>query len=107
LKHSCNNVLLREAFQWATKYTPFFDIQQKEEINNKCKVKEPATQPHIKNALLVIMKTLRNQYLQKRLETQNRSSTSSKEKFIEKEVKNNYQFENYLTGGSLMQSGFR
>ena len=26
LKHSCNNVLLREAFQYATTYTPFFDL---------------------------------------------------------------------------------
>ena len=26
LRHSCNNVLLREAFQYATKYTPFFNV---------------------------------------------------------------------------------
>ena len=31
------------------------------------------------------------------LETQNRSSTSSREKFAQKQVKNIYQFENYLT----------
>jgi len=86
--------LLREAFQYTTKYTPFFDRQQNEEINKKCKVKEPATQQHIENARLVIKKTLRNQYLKKWLETQNRSSTSSREKFTPKEVKNNYQFEN-------------
>ena len=97
LKHSANNVLLREAFQYATKNTPFFDIQQNEEINKKCKVKEPVTQQHIKNARLVIKKTLRDQYLQNWLETQNRSSTSSREKFTQREVKNNYQFENYLT----------
>ena len=36
LKHSTNNVLLREAFQYATKNTPFFNIQQNEEINKKC-----------------------------------------------------------------------
>lgn len=30
LKHSPNNVLLCVAFQYATKYTPFFDIQQNE-----------------------------------------------------------------------------
>jgi len=89
--------LLREAFQYAAKHTTFFDIQQKGEINTKCKVKEPATQQHIKNARLVIKKTIRNQYLQNWLETQNRSSTSSREKFTQKEVKNNYQFENYLT----------
>jgi len=51
----------------------------------------------VKKARLVIKKTLRNQYLQKWLETQNRSSTSSRETFTQKEVKNNYQFENYLT----------
>jgi len=62
LKHSTNNVLLREAFQYATKHTTFFDIQQNEEINKKCKIKEPATQQHIKNARLVIKKTLKNQY---------------------------------------------
>ena len=32
LKHSCNNVLLREAFQYATTYTPFFDVSINEEI---------------------------------------------------------------------------
>ena len=60
-------------------------------------MQELATQQHIKNARSVIKKTLKNQYLQKWLETQNRSSTSSREKFTQKEVKNNYQFENYLT----------
>ena len=59
LKHSTNNMLLREAFQYATKNTPFFNIQQNEEINTKCKVKEPVTRQHIKNARLVIKKTLR------------------------------------------------
>lgn len=97
LKHSTNNVLLREAFQYATKNTPFFNIQQNEEINKKCKVKEPVTQQHIKNARLVIKKTLRDQYLQNWLETQNRSPTNSREKFTHREIKNNYQFENYLT----------
>jgi len=35
----------------------------------KCKVKEPATQQHIRIARLVKKKTLRNQYLQKWLAT--------------------------------------
>ena len=90
-------MLLREAFQYATKNTPFFNIQQNEEINKKCKVKEPVTQQHIKNARLVIKKTLRDQYLRNWLETQNRSPTNSREKFTHREIKNNYQFENYLT----------
>ena len=89
--------LLREAFQYATKNTPFFNIQQNEEINKRCKVKEPVTQQHIKNARLVIKKTLRDQYLQNWLETQNRSPTNSREKLTHREIKNNYQFENYLT----------
>ena len=55
------------------------------------------TQQHIKNAQLVIKKTLRDQYLQNWLETQDRSSTNSREKFTQKKVKNSYQFENYLT----------
>ena len=96
LKHSTNNVLLREAFQYATKNTPF-NIQQNEEIDKKCKLKEPVTQQHIKNAQLVIKKTFRDQYLQNWLETQNRSPTNSREKFTQKEIKNKYQFENYLT----------
>ena len=57
-------MLLQEAFQYVTKNTPFFNIQQNEEINKKCKVKEPLTQQHIKNARLVIKKTPRDQYLQ-------------------------------------------
>ena len=52
-------MLLRETFQYATKNTPFFNIQQNEEINKKCKVKEQVSQQHIKNARLVIRKTLR------------------------------------------------
>ena len=48
---------------------PFFDIQQNEGITKKCKIKEPATQQHSKNARLVIKETLRNQYLQNWLET--------------------------------------
>ena len=95
LKHSTNNVLLREAFQYATKNTPFFNIEQNEEISKKRKVKEPVSQQHIKNARLVIKKTLRDQYLQNWLETQNRSPTNSREKFTHREIKNNYQFENY------------
>ena len=58
---------------------------------------KPVTQQHTKNVGLVIKKTLKNQYLQNWLETQNGSSTSSREKFTQKEVKNNNQFENYLT----------
>ena len=73
------------------KNTPFFNIQQNEEINKKCKVKKPVTQQHIGNARLVIKKTLRDQYLQSWLETQN---TNSGEKFTHREIKNNCQFEN-------------
>ena len=90
-------MLLGEAFQYATKNTPFYNIQQNEEINKKCKVKEPVTLQHIKNARLVIKKTLRDQYLQNWLETQNRPPTNSTEKFTHREIKNNYQFENCLT----------
>ena len=59
-------------------------------------VSSPATHQEC-SARLVMKKTLRNQYLQNWLETQNRSSTSSREKFTQKKIKNNYQFENYLT----------
>ena len=89
-------MLLREAFQYAAKNTPFFNIQQNEEINKKCRVKEPVTQQYIKNARLVIKKTLRDQYLQNRLETQNRSPTNSREKFTHREIKIKYQFEKLL-----------
>ena len=79
-------MLLREAFQYATKNTPFFNIQQNEEINKKCKVKEPGSNP-----------ATHQEYLQNWLETQNRLPTNSREKFTHREIKNNYQFENYLT----------
>ena len=59
LKYSTNNVLLRKAIQYSTKHTSLFNMQKKEEISKTCKVNE-----HIKNALLVIKKTLRNHYLQ-------------------------------------------
>ena len=59
LKHSSNNVLLREVFQYQQIYTV---LQQTTESRNqkRCKVKEQATQQHITNARLVIKKTLRN-----------------------------------------------
>jgi len=59
-------------------------------------VSNPATHQEC-SARLVRKKTLWNQYLQNWIETQNRSSTSSREKFTQKKIKNNYQFENYLT----------
>ena len=95
LRHSCNNVLLREAFQYVTKYTPFLNVLTNEEITRKYQVKEPVTQQHIKNARLAIKKTLRNQYLKDWLETQNSSSATSREKFTHKKAKRNYQFEDY------------
>ena len=102
LRHSWNNVLLREAFQYATKYTPFTNVLTNEEITRKYQVKEPllVTQHArlaIKNTRFAIKKTLRNQYLKNRLATQNSSSATSREKFTHKEVKRNYQFEDYLT----------
>lgn len=69
LKHSRNIVLLREVFQYATKYNPFSDVLViNEAITGKFQVKEPVIQQHIKNTRLTINKTLRNQYLQTRLQ---------------------------------------
>ena len=96
LKHSCNNVLLSEAFQYATTSTTFFDVVINEEITRGHQVTEPITRKHIKNGRLTIRKTLRNQYSQNWLETQNSSSSTSREKFTHKEVKKSYEFENYL-----------
>ena len=89
--------MLREAFQYATKYTPLFHVLINEEITRKYQVKEPVTQQHINNDRLAIKITLRNQYFKNWLETQNSSSVTSREKFTHKEVKRNYQFEDYLT----------
>ena len=84
-------MLLREAFQYATKNTPFFNIQQNEEINKKCKVKEPVIQQHMKNARLVIKKTLRDQSLQNWLETQNRSPSAPRNYFVNSEEEKEYR----------------
>ena len=64
LKHSCNNVLLSEAFQYATTSTTFFDVVINEEITRGHQVTEPITRQHIKNRRLTIRKTFRNQYSQ-------------------------------------------
>ena len=85
LKHSFNNVLLKETFKLATTSSIFFD-----------RVTEPITRQHIKNGRLTVRKTLRNQYSQNWLETHNSSSSTSREKFTHKEVKKSYEFENYL-----------
>ena len=47
---------------------------------------------------MISYKEMVDQYLQNWLETQNRSPTNSREKFTHKEIKSNYQFENYLIG---------
>jgi len=91
--------LLREAFQYATTYTPFFDVPINEEITRGYQVTESTeavTREHIKSGRLKIKENLRNQYSQNWLETKNSSSTTSREKFTHKEVKKRYQFENYL-----------
>ena len=88
LKHSCNNVLLSKAFQYATTSTTFFDVVINEEITRGHQVTEPITRQHIKNRRLTVRKTLRNQYSQNWLETQNSSSSTSREKFTHKEVTN-------------------
>ena len=90
LKHSCSNVLLSEAFQYATTSTTFFDAVINEEITRGHQVTEPITRQHIKNGRLTVRKTLRNQY------SQNCSSSTSREKFTHEEVKKSYEFENYL-----------
>ena len=74
LKHSCNNVLLSEAFQYATTSTTFFDVVINKEITKGHQVTEPITRQHIKNGRLTMRKTLGNQYSQNWLETQNSSS---------------------------------
>ncbi|KAL9969651.1 hypothetical protein ACROYT_G021888 [Oculina patagonica] len=94
LKYCCNNVLLSEAFQYATTSTTFFDVATNEEMHQET---EPITRQHIKNGRLTMRKTLRNKYLQNWLGTQNSSSSTSREKFTHKEVKKSYEFENYLT----------
>ena len=81
LNHSCNNVLLSETFQYATTSTTFFDVVINEEITRRHQVTEPITRQHIKNGRLTVRKTLRNQYSQNWLETQNSlSSTELQEK---------------------------
>ena len=96
LKHSCNNVLLSEAFQYATTSTTFFDVVINEEITRGHQVTEPITRQHIKNGRLTVKKTLRNQCSQNWLGTQNSSSSTSREKVTHKEVKKSYEFEDYL-----------
>ena len=83
-------------FNSATTSTTFFDVVINEEITRGHQVTEPITRQHIKNGLLTIRKTLRNQYSQNWLEIQNSSSSTSREKFTHKEVKKSYEFENYL-----------
>jgi len=91
--------LLREAFQYATTSTLFFDVPINEEFIRGYQVTvstESVTRQHFKNGRLNITKNRRNQYSQNWLETNNTSSTTSREKFTHKEVKKSYQFENCL-----------
>jgi len=87
LKHSCNNALLSEAFQYARTSTTFFEVVINEEITRGHQVTEPITRQHIKNGRLTVRKTLKNQSSQNWLETQNSSSSTSRDRFTHKEVK--------------------
>ena len=96
LKHKTNNPLLNEAFLYAKNRGAFFDILNSDETLQIHSAQEILTQQHIKNACSRIKQQLRENYLQNWLNARNSKSDSSREKFTHKEIKKDYQLEEYL-----------
>ena len=79
LQHKTVNPLLKEAFQHARNHSQFFDVLT------------------IKNARSSIKKQLKKDYIRNWLKAGNNTSECSREKFTHKEVKFDYQLEDYLS----------
>ena len=92
-----NNPLLYKAFLYAKIHSPFFNILINYETIRNYSKHEVSTQQHTRNARFKIKQQLRRHYFQNWLKLRNSTSDNSRQKFTHKEIKKNYQLEEYLT----------
>ena len=96
LQYKTNNPLLNEAFLYAKSHSQFFDILNSDEVIRKHSTIDTVNQQQIKNVRSSIKKQLRKTYVQNWLQIRSSTTDNSREKFTHKEIKHEYQLENYL-----------
>lgn len=96
LNYETNNPLLREAFQYATKQRSSFSVFSSDVIVPNNFTQETVTLQNLKTARSNMKKKLRNEYIQQWLVSKSSSSLDSRQKFTHKEIKQDYQIEDYL-----------
>ena len=97
LKHKTNNPLLYKAFLYAKNHSPFFNVLNYVETIRSYSEYDVSTQQQIRNACFKIKQQLKRHHFQNWLEPRNSTSDNSRQKFTHKEIKKNYQLEEYVT----------
>ena len=87
---------MNEAFLYAKSHSQFFDVLNSDEVIRKHSTINTVNQQQIKDALSNIKKQLRKTYVQNWLQIQSSTTHNPREKFTHKEIKHEYQLENYL-----------
>ena len=87
---------MNEAFLYAKSHRQFFDILNSDEVMRKHSTINTVNQQQIKNARSSIKKQLRKTYVQNWPQIRGSTTDNSREKFTQKEIKHEYQLENYL-----------
>ena len=96
MQHKTANPLLKEAFHQAKNQSQHFDVLNNDETIQMHFTSNIASQQHIKSARSSIKKQLKKDYIRNWLKARNNTSEGSREKFTHKEIKFDYQLEDYL-----------
>ena len=96
LQHKTANPLLKEAFHQAKNQSQLFDVLNNDETIRMHSTSNITSQQHIKNARSSIKKQLKKDYIRNWLKARNNTSEGSREKFTHREIKFDYQLEDYL-----------
>ena len=86
----------RNKARWWLKSSFIFDVLNSDETIRMHSTSNTSSQQHIKNARSSIKKQLKKDYIRNWLKARNNTSEGSREKFTHKEVKFDYQLEDYL-----------
>ena len=97
-----NNPVLYKAFLCGKNHSPFFNILNNDETIRNYSEHEVSTQQQTRNARFKIKQQSGRHYFQRHyfqnwLKLRNSTSDNSRQKFTHKEIKKNYQLEEYLT----------
>ena len=95
LQRKTANPLLKVAFHQAKNQSQFFRVLNNDETIRIHSASNIASQQHIKNARSSIKKQLKKDYIRNWLKARNNTSEGSREKFTHKDIKFDYQLEDY------------